>query len=346
MIFSLKQLITLPELIRLIILKSYVPILIKCSYNSTIIYGSIIRLFGRLFGNEAEILQILPRANHIVTNRESLIILSGQSVYMFGDRHAIYDSLYKLNLENIRFICASHIHFITITESNNVYAVGNNCNGQLGLGDQLCRNEPTKLLMNDIKSATCGHNFTILSTENNQLYGSGNNEYGQLGLGHNRNVCVFEKINLSDVATVSATVYSNIALSKFGIVYSWGGNNVGQLGLGDNVSYNSPQRIWLLNEKIISIATDYMHVLVLSDSGNVFSWGNNSSTQLGIGYSTGFKNRPQKLNLTNIISISCGQYHNFVVDVTGNMYSWGDNEHGQLGLGDKVYRTQPQLVKY
>lgn len=334
-IFSLKQLLP-TDLVRLITLKSYVPVLIESGYEYTIIYGSIIRLFGIRFKNESEILQMLPRANKVVNENGLLVILSEGNMYMsgtFGPNYPKYKTLHKLNLKNIKSISASSLHIIAIAGSDSVYALGYNKHGQLGLGDETNRYELTKIPINNIKLAVCGHFFTCLLSNDNQIYASGNNSSGQLGLGSNHSIKIFEKLNLIDVVTISTGLHFVIALLKFGFVYSWGLNDYGQLGLGDYHSYNSPQKVKLLDEKIISISSQRNHVMVLSDNGTVFTWGVNEY------------GRPQKINIANIIEIFCGHNCNFVVSAIGNIYSWGSGSVGQLGLDDKTYQHKPQLVK-
>jgi len=87
------------------------------------------------------------------------------------------------------------------------------------------------------------------------------------------------------------------------------------------------------SEKIVSIACGYYHSLVLTDVGNVYSWGNNSKGQLGMGNRT-TQIRPQKIELNNnqiIKSISCGECHSLLLTTVGDIYAFGCNEFGQIG---------------
>lgn len=76
--------------------------------------------------------------------------------------------------------------FTILHTTNGVYVFGDNTSGQLGLGNNIRRqNIPIKLLFDyDVISIHCGHSHTVLNTTDG-LYVFGNNEYGQLGLDKN-----------------------------------------------------------------------------------------------------------------------------------------------------------------
>jgi alpha-tubulin suppressor-like RCC1 family protein len=133
-----------------------------------------------------------------------------------------------------------------------------------------------------------------------------------------------------------------------GEVLSFGGNEHGQLGTGskDDAAV-ATHVVGLHGQGIVSIAAGDVHTLALSDTGDMFSFGNNDMGQLGTG-----DNRPyatvQSVNSLlghKIVKIAAGRYFSLALTDKGELYSWGDNDCGQLGLGDRQDRNLPSLVE-
>jgi len=78
-------------------------------------------------------------------------------------------------------------HTLAILESGELYSWGWNCRGQLGLGDDKDRYEPTKissLEMHIVRTISCGsyYSMAVLGGSNDgDLYSWGSNYDGQLG---------------------------------------------------------------------------------------------------------------------------------------------------------------------
>lgn len=86
-----------------------------------------------------------------------------------------------------------------------------------------------------------------------------------------------------------------LGLDHDGQVYSWGCTANGRCGnTENNVSsstsrsgYSAPKRVEALRKVVVKqVCAGDSHSLALSGSGRVFSWGNNSSGQLGMGHTT------------------------------------------------------------
>ncbi|NXC30677.1 HERC5 ligase, partial [Campylorhamphus procurvoides] len=83
------------------------------------------------------------------------------------------------------------------------------------------------------------------------------------------------------------------------------------------------------------------------EGGELFTWGQNSHGQLGVGSQTTFIPEAQlvkRLKGIPLAHIAAGGAHSAAVSLSGAVYSWGKNDFGQLGLGDTEDRNCPSYV--
>ncbi|GJJ75874.1 hypothetical protein EMPS_08232 [Entomortierella parvispora] len=137
-----------------------------------------------------------------------------------------------------------------------------------------------------------------------------------------------------------------LALASNGDLYSWGSGRHGQLGHGDLVSEEHPKVIESLQGiRITSAACGSSFSIVLSETGDVYTFGLNDHGQLGIGAegagksNTAFAqliefpigNHDEEDNDVNIVKVACGTAHSVVIDDQGQVWSCGWGKYGQLG---------------
>lgn len=92
-------------------------------------------------------------------------------------------------------------------------------------------------------------------------------------------------------------------------------------GFGKIADSNHPKKIEV-PEEIVDISAGESHVLLLSKSGNVYSFGNNTRGELGTGNVTTYKN-PVKTALADITKIIANKNTSFAIDKNGVVYSFG-----------------------
>ena len=138
-----------------------------------------------------------------------------------------------------------------ITSAGEMYVLGYNYYGQLGLGDQVYRGIPT-LIPNfiNIVQVSCGPYFTAFITLDGELYTFGNNTHKQLGNFHNQPIYPHKVDRMSGqkIIQISCGGSHMVALTDKGEVYSWGDNMCGQLGLGDKITRFLPSKINMAKE--------------------------------------------------------------------------------------------------
>ncbi|WP_074438399.1 RCC1 domain-containing protein [Clostridioides difficile] len=90
-------------------------------------------------------------------------------------------------------------------------------------------------------------------------------------------------------------------------------------------------------ENIKDVVCGKTHVVVLKNDGTVWTCGNNSAGQLGLG---DIENRKifTQVNIDNVKKIICGYNHTVILKKDNTVWVAGINSGGHLGLGDKTDR--------
>ncbi|CAB1455246.1 unnamed protein product [Pleuronectes platessa] len=104
----------------------------------------------------------------------------------------------------------------------------------------------------------------------------------------------------------------------------------------------------LCNIPVCQVACGSQHSVALTHDGRVYTWGQDSRGQLGLGQGKPFANSPQQLrslSSTPLVQVAAGGEQSFALSVSGGVFGWGRNDRGQLGLGDTTDRQTPAAVK-
>jgi len=119
-------------------------------------------------------------------------------------------------------------------------------------------------------------------------------------------------------------------------LYVCGSGECEQLGIPDKYLTRIPLCV-NFGIPVSKVACGAMHTLVLSDIGEVFSWGTNDVGALG---RTGQENVPEKIpGLSAIESITAGDSHSVALSLSGKqLYTWGSyrNSEGAMTAGNPV----------
>ncbi|VDL39903.1 unnamed protein product [Hymenolepis diminuta] len=161
------------------------------------------------------------------------------------------------------------------------------------------------------------------------------------------------------VSGCSAGAHYSAILTDDGRVGVWGDNRFGQGGpLAKGCTYR-PRKTddihWISSkyfndEHIIDIQSGWSHILILTESGKVYSWGRSDFGQLGRSILNSdpssissvwpqegliFDPTPQLVPIdtsSSIRSISAGAEHSLALTEDGQLWTWGWNEHGTCGI--------------
>ena len=149
--------------------------------------------------------------------------------------------------ENIvQFVCGG-FHSLFLNSEGNVFSVGSNEEGHLGLGHNLDQNVLNKIPdIPPIKKISCvGSSCYLIDFEGN-LWTFGDNGFGQLGHGDTQNKNIPEIIpTLKDIQQISCGCCGSHFLAKNSQnqIFATGYNFFGQLATGDHRSVSTPKEI-------------------------------------------------------------------------------------------------------
>ncbi|MFL5730419.1 MAG: T9SS type A sorting domain-containing protein [Cytophagaceae bacterium] len=138
----------------------------------------------------------------------------------------------------------------------------------------------------------------------------------------------------------------NIALDCSGGVYTWGWNAAGQLGDNTNTDRAIPVKVLKGNQtgnataflnNVVYITGGNDNSYVILGTGEVMSWGQNTSGQLGDGTTTNrltpvYVQTSAGVNLTNVVQIDGGDDFAVALKSDGTVWTWGFDGNKALGL--------------
>eukprot|EP00898_Chlorokybus_atmophyticus_P004937 jgi/Chlat1/5444/Chrsp36S05415 len=139
-----------------------------------------------------------------------------------------------------------------------------------------------------------------------------------------------------------------IATDVDGNCYTWGRNSNGQLGHGDTKHHNVPSVVEALRGKrIVGAAGGKAFTVVITDTGDSYSFGNNKHGQLGLGDTRKeVVTTPTKNLVTNATFVACGAEFATWLSSSGACITAGLPQYGQLGHGsDHEVNTSASSVK-
>ena len=225
-----------------------------------------------------------------------------------------------------------------------------------------------------VHKISVGKDFCCLISCLGEVFTWGYNDCGQLGQDDR-----LLRISPTPIKSLKNTIFIDIscgnqhclALDVEGKVYSWGRNQaiIGQTEILDRYGkISNYQNIGvhqfkprLMKEvlgyyKIKWIHAGGYHNAVVTEGEELYVWGDNESSQLGL-------KELEAVNITipkqieiftekkcKILDVSCGGLHTLalVLEVSGtiDLWSWGDETQGQCGSGVKKNTHYPEIIKF
>ncbi|KAL5809261.1 hypothetical protein ACOSQ3_029952 [Xanthoceras sorbifolium] len=251
----------------------------------------------------------------------------------------------------IMTVAAGGRHTLALSDMGQVWGWGYGGEGQLGLGSRIkmvssphlipCIDPTTsgkdrslvgcqgsmnpsvpvsKVAGSYVKRIACGGRHSALITDTGALLTFGWGLYGQCGLGSTndqlRPTCVSSLTGIQ-VESIAAGLWHTVCISVDGRVYVFGGNQFGQLGTGADHAETLPKLLdapSLESKQAKKVSCGARHSAILTEDGQVLSWGWNKYGQLGLGDSID-RNIPSQVPIDGCLpkDVACGWWHTLLL---------------------------------
>ncbi|KAF3676177.1 C2 domain-containing family protein [Capsicum annuum] len=129
------------------------------------------------------------------------------------------------------------------------------------------------------------------------------------------------------VKAVAAAKHHTVIATEAREVFTWGSNREGQLRFTSIDTQPTPHRVSSLRSKVVALAVANKYTAVVSDLGEVFTWGCNKEVQLGYVTSNLASNYAPRvveyLKGKAFVGVAAAKYHTIVLGSDGKVFTWG-----------------------
>ncbi|EGW40710.1 cell wall-binding repeat-containing protein [Desulfosporosinus sp. OT] len=240
---------------------------------------------------------------------------------------------------------------LAVDAQGNVWAWGDNSEGQLGQGVADTNPVATPIQVKDLTnviSVSAGGVHALALKADGTVWAWGNNETDQLGVDQASPIAIPRQVEgLQNIVAIAAGLEFSLALSSDGKVWAWGANEYKQINyFSDAIKIATPQIVNNLSG-VVKIAAGSAWCLALKNDGTVWTWGA-QKVPMGNddqdGEVTNITNLTQINGISDVISVSAGYSHSLALKGDGTVWGWGSNELLQLGSHDQQWFDSPVQI--
>lgn len=251
------------------------------------------------------------------------------------------DSPTQVDNRDWKSVSGGNDHVLVISESGELFAIGDNTYGQIGDGTNAAKSSLTLVgSQYRWKAVSAGFGFSVAITEDGDLYSWGRNHQGQLGNGTTTNSNSPSKVGTSKWQVVSSHFSNTLAIRDDGKVFAWGNNTYGQIGDGTATVRTSPAQVG--NSTWASVGCGGLVSFAIRDDGKLFAWGYNGYGAYGTG-SFSQSSTPAQISNDTWKSVCSGGYHSLAIRSDSRLFAAGLNVAGQLGNASFLDRQSTRV---
>lgn len=302
-----------------------------------------------------------------VGERRSFLLASDGSVFAMGDNSSGYLGIgsttprevlvptlidtTNLNGHKITQISAGDLHTLMLSDSNYVFAFGENSTGAYGNGSNASSLKAIQVPKANFSNKTLidiqAGNYSSMALADDGTVFSWGNQRG--GLGHGTLAAdlttptALSHPNLSGktITKISKTYETGLLLASDGTVFIFGDESLSDFGFE---LFDFPTEFTssvTLGKDISDISIGSYHGLILAEDGSVFGFGSGYNGRNGTGFQVDL-NAPRLIDDTfisekRITQISAGTNHSMLIDSAGVAYSFGGSDYPDISTSSANY---------
>ena len=270
----------------------------------------------------------------------------------------------------VLWISCGFEHCAVVTVEGEVFTWGHGGSGALGHGNTLSYATPTRV------QALAGQGIAYLESGGyhnaafngaGKLWMWGRGDVNQLGVSFKK--LIYDELGYLAMAPLEVEEFTRwrrrvegvacgeahtLVLDSTGCVYAFGWAEDGQLGLPDTcisegMMTTKIERVEGI-QKAVKVSAGSLFSAVLTETGNVYTWGNGDQGQLGQGSKVLHRARPSQvtsISAETIVDLVCGESHVLAVSQEGKVFGWGQGvagafEGGQFTRGSELVCYVPR----
>lgn len=140
--------------------------------------------------------------------------------------------------------------------------------------------------------------------------------------------------------------------SRGTFIFTWGAGYHGQLGrkFTRGQKKYSPVPLMVDTDMVIrQVTCGGLHTALVTEHGDVYTWGDGRKGQLGHPNEPSQKQVPKlvkSLSSVHVVQVACGSAHTICLTDTGVLWSWGNATNGQPGHGERQIVRTPKKIDY
>ena len=236
---------------------------------------------------------------------------------------------------NWAFVTAGNAQSLAITTNGELWAWGNNGNGQLGLGDTTQRTTPTRVgTATNWAKVSAGQDHTLAVTTNGQLWAWGASLNGQLGLNTTFDRPAPVRIGTAtNWADVSAANLFSLAITTNGELWASGSNTSGRTGLNTTTGNTTVFTRIGTASNWVRVWAATSNGYAINSLGELWTWGTNSEGSTGLGLTSGNTLVPTRVGTeNNWVKVTGSAANGYAINSLGELWTWGPNGNGRTGI--------------